>query len=140
MMIVWAALTGANLVHDVGYLESGMTSSLPMLVASDELISCVKRMAGPVHVDRDSLAVEAMARVGAGGNFLQDEHTVQYLRREHWFPRLADRNNFKRWTDQGGTDHAARCRQRCRELLSEPHAGRVETKTAARIEAILCES
>ncbi len=137
LMISWAALGGANLVHDVGYLESGMTSSLPMLVASDELISVVKRMAGRVHLDRESLAVEAVERVGPGGNFLEDEHTLEHFRREHWFASLADRDNFDGWQARGGTDYAERCRARCRELLAGPHEGGAGEETARRVSAIL---
>ena len=36
MSIFSAALSGANLVHDVGYLENGLIGSYEMLVASDE--------------------------------------------------------------------------------------------------------
>jgi trimethylamine--corrinoid protein Co-methyltransferase len=140
LTIAWAALGGANLVHDVGYLESGMTSSLPMLVASDELIAVVRRMAGPVRLDRESLAVEAMNRVGPGGNFLEDAHTLEHFRTEHWFAGLADRRNFQGWLDAGGTDYAQRCRARACELLREPHEGQAGPEVARRVQAILDES
>jgi trimethylamine--corrinoid protein Co-methyltransferase len=39
-----AGLSGANLIHDVGYLESGLTGSLAYLTMCDEMISYVKRI------------------------------------------------------------------------------------------------
>ena len=44
MWILWTAMSGANLVHDLGYIESGLTCSLEMIVASDEIISFVRRL------------------------------------------------------------------------------------------------
>jgi len=139
LTVAWAALGGANLVHDVGYLESGLTSSLPLLVASDELIAVVRRMAGPVRLSRESLAIEAMSRVGPGGNFLADEHTLEHFREEHWFARLADRRNFQGWLEAGGADYGERCRARARELLREPHEGQAGPEVARRVQAILDE-
>ncbi len=46
LWILWTALSGANLVHDVGYVESGMTCSYEMIVICDEIIGFVRRLAG----------------------------------------------------------------------------------------------
>ena len=45
LMTFLAALSGGNLNHDVGYLEAGLTSSLEAVVAAEEVIGRVKRMA-----------------------------------------------------------------------------------------------
>jgi trimethylamine--corrinoid protein Co-methyltransferase len=139
LTLAWAALGGANLVHDVGYLESGMTSSLPMLVAADEQIGVIRRMAGAVRIDREALAVEAIARVGPGGNFLADEHTLEHFRAEHWFAGMVDRRNHQGWLDAGGTSYEERCRARARELLAGPHQGLADAQTARRVRAVLDE-
>ena len=44
MNIATAALVGGNMIHDVGYLEQGLTSSAEMMVAADEIIDMVKRI------------------------------------------------------------------------------------------------
>ncbi|MCL5257424.1 MAG: hypothetical protein M1319_06465, partial [Chloroflexi bacterium] len=41
---VMAAMSGTNLVHDVGYVESGLTCSLEMLVSMNEAHGLVKRI------------------------------------------------------------------------------------------------
>src|SRR3972149_8793380 len=41
--IATAGLIGGNLIHDIGYIESGLTSSPEMMVVSDEIIDMVKR-------------------------------------------------------------------------------------------------
>ena len=51
--IATAALIGGNMIHDVGYLEQGLTSSAEMMVASDEIIDRVKRILRGIPVTDD---------------------------------------------------------------------------------------
>ena len=74
--ILLAALSGANLIHDVGYIESGLNGSLEMLVFCDEAISMVKRMVRGVGVTPETCAVDVIRDVGPGGHYLQHEHTL----------------------------------------------------------------
>ena len=50
--VMMAALSGSNLVHDVGFIESGMTSSLEQVVFTNEMISKCARMLGGVPPTR----------------------------------------------------------------------------------------
>lgn len=60
-------MSGANLIHDMGYRESGLRGSYDMLVMSNEIISMVKRILRGVVVDAEHLALDAIGRVGPGG-------------------------------------------------------------------------
>lgn len=110
-------LSGANLVHDVGYLESGLVGSFDMLVMSDEIISMVKRIARGVTVDPEHLAVEAIERVGPGGHFLADDHTLRHFRTEFWRPTLIERDRRERWEAAGAKTLGQRVRERVRDLI-----------------------
>ena len=76
MSIYNATLNGCNIIHDCGYLESGLTSSFESILFSDEIIGMVKYMMHPLQFDDDSVPIGIMDRVGPGGNFLMDEHTL----------------------------------------------------------------
>ncbi len=80
--VLMAALSGSNLVHDVGFLESGLTSSFDQLVFTDEVIAKCARLVGGVAVDEDSLATRAIADVGPGGHFLAHRHTARHFREQ----------------------------------------------------------
>jgi len=55
--ILMAALQGCNVIHDVGYLESGLSYSLEFLVICDEIIARTKDMVGEIRiVDEEYLA------------------------------------------------------------------------------------
>jgi len=118
LSVLFSALSGGDLCHDVGYIESAMTGSLEQLVLMDEAIAYVKRIVRGVEVTPETLAVEAIARVGPGGNFLTDEHTLQHFRREFWLPRLMDRNRRETWEGRGGQHLGERVRARVVEILT----------------------
>ena len=117
LSILMAALSGANLIHDNGYLESGLTGSLEMIVLVDETVSLVKRMMQGVRVNRESLAVDVIERIGIGGHYLQDEHTLEHFREEIWSPLVLDRQVHDSWEKGGAKTMGERCRERVMDIL-----------------------
>ncbi|KPJ89478.1 MAG: hypothetical protein AMS17_01810 [Spirochaetes bacterium DG_61] len=117
LSILMAALSGANLIHDNGYIESGLTGSLDMLVAVDEAVSLVKRIMQGIRVDRETLAVDIVERVGIGGNFIQEEHTLKHFRNEIWSPGLLDRHVYDTWKAGGSKTLGDRCREKVLKIL-----------------------
>ncbi len=112
-----STLSGANLIHDVGYLDSGLVGSYDMMVMCDEVIGMVKRIMRGVPVDADTLALDVIEKVGPGGHYLVEDHTLQHFKTEFWFPRLLDRSNFETWKMGGAKTLARRVREEVIELL-----------------------
>ena len=112
-----AALTGGNMIHDVGYLEQGLTSSMEMMVASNEIIDMVKRIMRGIPVTDDDLALDVMAEVGPGGHFLDHDHTFDRFRTDIWQPQLINRKNWEDWTADGSKSYGDRVRERVIEIL-----------------------
>jgi len=137
LMTLSAALNGANLVHDVGYLESGMTSSLEMLVISAEIIAIVERMVTGLGTSDEDLAVEAIDRVGPGGNYLTDEHTLRNFRREMFSPALLDYQSFSAWEARGSTSLLDRAKMRVKELLALSPSSMMQETRRRRVLEIL---
>jgi trimethylamine--corrinoid protein Co-methyltransferase len=117
LSIVVAALSGANLIHDVGYLESGLLGSFDMLVMADEVIGMAKRILAGVTVTPETLAVDVIERVGPGGHYLTQPHTRQHFRSEIWFPTLMDRQMRRSWAASGSQTMAERVRAKVRDIL-----------------------
>jgi trimethylamine---corrinoid protein Co-methyltransferase len=121
--IATAALIGGNMIHDVGYIESGLTSSLAMMVASDEIIDMVKRILRGIPVLDDTKALDVIDHVGPGGHYLYEDHTYQRFKQEIWRPKLLDRLNWDNWKLEGCKRHGQRVHGRVLEILdadSEP--------------------
>jgi trimethylamine---corrinoid protein Co-methyltransferase len=95
-----STLVGSNLIHDVGYMEMGMTACLESIVLSNELIGSFKRYIKGVQIDDESFALDMIDRIGPGGNYLAEKHTVKHLK-DIWHPELFDRGNYDQWEKAG---------------------------------------
>jgi trimethylamine--corrinoid protein Co-methyltransferase len=114
-------LSGATLLHDVGYFESGLQSSLDSIVLGDELVGYVRAFMRGVPVDDDALALDEIEAVGPGGNHLARPYTRRHFR-SFWRPRLLDQAAHDRWQAEGATTLAGRTRARVDELRRAPRA------------------
>jgi trimethylamine---corrinoid protein Co-methyltransferase len=129
--VMMAALSGSNLVHDVGFIESGMTSSFDQVVFSNEMIGKCASILGGIRADEESLAVDVTHEVGPGGQFLNHKHTAKHFR-SNWSPELEDRLNYGNWVKQGSLAMRDRVNAKVRALLEnhqpEPLAVDVDTQ------------
>lgn len=116
MFTLMGALQGCNIMHDVFYMEFGITGSLELLVISNEVIGRTRRLLKGIATDKESLGVESIMRVGPGGNFLGDPHTAKNFR-NNWFPDISDFNNYENWTANGSKTMIDRARERIRHIL-----------------------
>ncbi len=88
-------------MHDVGYIDSGLTSSMEMIAICHEMIALTRMLFRGIPTDADHLALEVIDEVGAAGHFLATEHTARFFRTDHFLPRLLDRHNFDGWQAKG---------------------------------------
>jgi trimethylamine--corrinoid protein Co-methyltransferase len=112
-------LTRGTLVHDVGYIEYGSTSSMEALVIADEIIRKARYLTGGLEINSTTLALDAIARVKPGSGFLADNHTLDHFRTSQWVPKIIDRNRYDSWVESGSKDMFQRANERAREILAE---------------------
>ncbi len=120
--IITGMLSGANLIHDVGFLEYGNTSSLEMVTMADELVAMSRFFTRGIPVNAQTLALDAIERVGTGGAgsiFLTDDHTFEHFMEAQFLPRLLDRSRYDAWKEAGATDLYDRCNREARRILEE---------------------
>jgi len=116
--VLVALLTGTNLVHDVGYLEAGLTTSPEMIVFTAEVISMMRRFMDGLSLDAESLALEVIHNVGPGGDFLTHKHTLRHFR-ALWQPTLFSRDRADEWVAKGGKRLSDRLRERTLVIIEE---------------------
>jgi len=116
--VLVALLGGNNLVHDVGYLEAGLTSSPELIVFTAEIISMMRRFMAGVSLDAESLALDAIHQVGPGGDFLTAKHTLRHFR-ELWQPSLFDRRRSEDWIAAGSPRLGARLREKTLDIIEQ---------------------
>jgi trimethylamine--corrinoid protein Co-methyltransferase len=111
-----ALLTGTNLVHDVGYLEAGLTTSPEMIVFTAEMIDFGRQIVQGISLDAEAIALEVIHRVGPGGDYLSDVHTLAHFR-GFWQPMLFDRRRAEAWQAAGSKRLGERLRERTINLM-----------------------
>ncbi len=118
-----AGLAGANMVYESsGMMASLLGASFEAFVIDDEMLSYVYRILRGVEVDDDTLGFEAVKEAVTGaGHFLGAAHTMAAMQRDHFYPKLADRNDPRTWAEQGATDIRERARQKARKILETHH-------------------
>jgi trimethylamine--corrinoid protein Co-methyltransferase len=113
---------GANYVHHAaGMLESMLGVSYEQFIIDDEIIGmCCKVLKG-IAVDADHLALDTIANVGPGGNFMTEDHTIAHMRTEYFMGNgVTDRKTRDTWVKQGAQDTWARARRMVTEILAKP--------------------
>jgi trimethylamine--corrinoid protein Co-methyltransferase len=117
MTMLADALAGGHLIHDCGYLESGLTGSLVQLAICDELAGWIRALVRPVDVSDEALALDLVDAHGVDGSYLETDHTLTHYR-ERWYPTLFDRRGFEPWRASGSTTMAQRAAARVEDLLA----------------------
>ncbi len=138
--IVSAMLSRANLIHDVGFLEYGSTSSLEMVTMADELVAMSRFFTAGIPVNKNTLALEVIDRVvsgGPGSMFLMDDHTFEHFMQAQFLPRLLDRSRYDSWKEAGAMDLYQRCNVEAKRILSEHQVAAKPDEVLKEIEQIL---
>ncbi len=116
-----AAMGGSNFVHHAaGMLESMLTVAYEQYVIDDEIIGMCGKVLKGIDVDREHLALDVIAAVGPGGNYMVADHTVEHIRSEYYLNSpVTDQQNRDLWEQDGALDARTRGRQIAKKILAE---------------------
>ena len=109
---------GGNLIHDLGYLESGLTYSFAQLAICEQMVDWIKGFFREIEVSDLTLALDEIERVGPGGMYLNSKHTQKHFK-ETWYPGLFERGSYTDWKKKGGQTLLERASARVEKLLAE---------------------
>jgi trimethylamine--corrinoid protein Co-methyltransferase len=134
--VLASLLAGSNLVHDVGYLEAGLTTSPEMIVFTAEMITMLRHFMSGVSLDAEALALDVIHAVGPGGEFLSTDHTMAHFR-EFWEPGVFNRKRVDDWMEAGSKRLGDRLRERTVAIMDEHEPQPLPDQARDEIERIL---
>jgi trimethylamine--corrinoid protein Co-methyltransferase len=137
IQILMAALSGAGMVHDVGFLDCADIGSLQLLVLADEVISMVKRITRGLEVNAHTIMLDLIEKVGPAGHFMAEPESVALCRSEIWVPRLLDRNAYVIWEQMGSKPTYQRVNERLQKILATHKPPELPEGVEQKIRAIL---
>jgi trimethylamine--corrinoid protein Co-methyltransferase len=117
-----SALSGANLIHDAGsWIDHGSLVSPAFMVLVNEVLYMVKQFMGGIPVNEETLVLDMIDRVGPGGHYLNEDHTMDHFR-EVWYSKLFDRTIYDVWYEQGAENFEDRLREKTLEVMNHKPA------------------
>jgi trimethylamine--corrinoid protein Co-methyltransferase len=129
-------LNGANLIHDVGYLDCATTGSLEFLMFCNEVIGWLRRYFRTLEISEETLALDLIHKVGPDGHFIDSQHTLRHVR-EDWVPSLFDRLDYHRWAARGATTLQQRANRKVREIIESHRAEPLPAGVQESIESVI---
>jgi trimethylamine--corrinoid protein Co-methyltransferase len=112
------AMSGGNYIHDAaGLLECCMTSSYEQYVLDNEMLGMVARALQGVDFSREALAFEVIKEIGPRGNFLGHMHTLRNITKEHFIPKIFNRQVREDWEKGGSKSVAEVAREKAKQIL-----------------------
>lgn len=111
------AMSGADLVLMGGSLDNASTLSYEQVVLDHDIWEFANRCITEIEVTDETLALDTVAQVGIGGSYLDEEHTLDWLRSgEHYYGGSFNRSG-QPWEEK---TMLARAHQRVEDILSQP--------------------
>jgi trimethylamine--corrinoid protein Co-methyltransferase len=104
-----------------GLLEASTVLSFEQLMLDYDIVTEVLYISKGIEVNDDTLARDLISKVGIGGTFLTNRHTLTHLR-EVWEPMVFEYGPYDDWVKRGSVDPIKRANAKVKALLKEAKA------------------
>jgi len=118
LSLMTALLHGANIVHDVGFMDAGLQGSLQLIVICNEILGFLRAATAGVVVNDETLALDVIDELGPTGSYMGHDHTVRHFK-DAYYSKLIDKNPFSVWQKRGATTMEQRATKTIDELLAK---------------------
>jgi trimethylamine--corrinoid protein Co-methyltransferase len=118
LSLMTALLHGANIVHDVGFMDAGLQGSLQVIAICNDILGFLRAATTGVVVNDKTLALDVIEELGPTGNYLGHPHTLQHFK-EPFYSKLMDKNPYSVWEKRGATSMEQRAARLVDQTLSK---------------------
>lgn len=128
------AMAGADYIHlAAGLIDSGSSISYEQYVIDNEIIGMIHRILRGIEINDSTLGFDVIKKVGPGGNYVMEDHTVDHMMNEFFYPKLSVRCNFDIWEERNRPDMLSRAHQLVKTTLETGRGSRLDPKVIALI-------
>ncbi|HEY9595639.1 MAG TPA: trimethylamine methyltransferase family protein, partial [Spirochaetia bacterium] len=101
---IFSCLAGTVGIGCQGIAGADQGFSFEQLLIDNEWLDSYNFIVDGFEATEETIAQDLIERLGIGGVFIAEEHTVEHLRSSWWSSRLFDRLAFDAWTERGKRD------------------------------------
>ena len=129
---------GANLNHDVGYMDFGLSGSLAEVVLVAEFISRNRQLLKPRSRSTTRRWPWTCSRPSAPAATSSASGTrASTCARSQWRGKILNRASYDRWAEGGALDATEKARRRALELLATHEVAPLPDGLAERLDAVV---
>jgi trimethylamine---corrinoid protein Co-methyltransferase len=136
LSLMTALLHGANIVHDVGFMDAGLQGSLQLQVICNDTIGWLRAATIGVPVDDETLALDVIDELGPTGQYLDHPHTIKHFK-EPFYSKLADKATYSQWQAKGATTMEERAARQVDKILATHRVEPLPAEVQAEIQKIV---
>lgn len=114
----FAILSGGHLIHDVAFLDNGLSTSYQALVFCNEIASLMRHAVKGIDTGSANEVLVQISRAGVDGNYLTSPETLKDFR-DLWDSKLMERRRYEAWDDDGRPTLNQRLANRVKDLLAQ---------------------
>jgi trimethylamine--corrinoid protein Co-methyltransferase len=119
MSVVAGLLGGADMFNTGGLIDALKTFDFAKAVIDDEVFTMLKRLQRGINFSEDELALDVIAQVKPGGQFMMSPHTAKRMKTEAILTKLSDREARSIWEKKGAADTQTRAMKRANEIFAK---------------------
>ena len=121
----------------VGLLNGGKRFSAEQALVDIEIERWILESLKSIDVTPETLRVDQIRNVGIGGNSLSDEHTLEVMRKNVWYPSLMDRTLSAGDQSDRARDMLSNANRKVREILSRSDLYEADAAQCRAIDAVV---
>jgi trimethylamine--corrinoid protein Co-methyltransferase len=118
LSLMTSLLHGANIIHDVGFMDAGLQGSMQMMAICNEILGFLRATTAGVVVNDETLALDVIEELGPTGTYLGHEHTIRHFK-EPFYSKLIDKNPFSVWQKRGSKSMEERASKMVDDILAK---------------------
>lgn len=134
--LMTALLHGANIVHDIAFMESGLQSSFPLFVIANDFLGFMRAMTRGIDINDETLALDVVDELGPTGNYLPHDHTMSHYK-DAFYAELMDKGPFSSWENRGSRSMEEKAAERVDEILETHQVKPLPEDVQQKIRAIV---
>ena len=130
-----ASVVMSDMLLGVGLLNGSKIWSYAQMIMDCEIFGIVCKMMEGIAVNDETLALDVIRRVGSGGHYLTEEHTLEYMK-QLWVSTLMDRRPYAVWEEKGD-DARDWARERAKTILETHQPEALDPALEAELDGII---
>lgn len=138
-----ALMAGAAHIGAQAIVGADQGTSFEQLVIDDEWAGAIDHIfSRGLEVTEETLALDLIRRVGVGGMYLAEDHTIQHMRQTYWKASIFNQASWDAWYQDGGKDVYTKAHEKVETILHRyyPPQVLVDSQTRAGLDAVIDEA